>query len=421
MKAFAPALALTLLAAIAATAPAQEWEGALDTEDGVEVVLNPAVGMLPPLTLDLDEVWRLGGESEADEEFFGVIGDIIIDDANTVYILDSQLSEVRIFDESGSYLRTMGREGEGPGEFRRPSDLVFLPNGSLGVLQPWPSKLIVFNEDGSPGDDFPFEPTGGEGWAGITAVKSAGDNLALVYRFSEPGDASFKQETNLAIVSDEGVEVAKLTTSESTMDYASSKVVEVEWNGFEWCWVSGSSGDVFARESFTDYAIHNWGADGALKRIIRRDYPAHERTSEDIEELKANWNRMIKRWVPDAKFDIEPSWNPIQDLHAREDGTLWVRTSRGARDLADGVMAQFDVFDEDGKFLQEVTLNGEFDPDSDGIFFSRNHIFVVTDLIAARQAMRGGADEDAELEAEDPEPMAVICYRVDYGYTAQKN
>ena len=52
-----------------------------------------------------------------------------------IYLLDQQLTEVKVFSRAGDYLRTIGREGEGPGEFRRPGDMFLLPDGNVGVLQ----------------------------------------------------------------------------------------------------------------------------------------------------------------------------------------------------------------------------------------------------------------------------------------------
>ena len=65
-------------------------------------------------TIKLPELWRLGGDSEDEEEFFGVISDIDIDAAGQVYLLDSQLNEAKIYTKDGEFVRSIGREGEGP-------------------------------------------------------------------------------------------------------------------------------------------------------------------------------------------------------------------------------------------------------------------------------------------------------------------
>ena len=60
-----------------------------------------------------------------------------------------------------------------------------------------------------------------------------------------------------------------------------------------------------------------------------------------------------------------------------------------ARDLAPGVLATFDVFDENGRYVQEIVARGDFDPEADGLFLDGDYLMVVTDLVSARDALRG--------------------------------
>ena len=103
-----------LLAVLIGAASGQStWQGTEEQRDGVLHVMNPSSPIEEPVTLKLEELWRLGGDSEADEEFFGVIGAITTDAASNVYLLDRQLTEVKVFSPDGGYLRTIGHEGEG--------------------------------------------------------------------------------------------------------------------------------------------------------------------------------------------------------------------------------------------------------------------------------------------------------------------
>ena len=75
-------------------------------------------------------------------------------------------------------------------------------------------------------------------------------------------------------------------------------------------------------------------------------------------------------------------------------------------------MARFDVFDPEGRYAREVVLEGEFDPENDGMYLKDDFVVVVTDLVSARAAFGGGGGEE-ELEAEEePQPMTVICYKL---------
>ena len=57
----------------------------------------------------------------------------------SVAVADRGTASVRIFSPAGEHLRSMGREGEGPGEFRSPHLMWALPGDTLwvGNLRPW--------------------------------------------------------------------------------------------------------------------------------------------------------------------------------------------------------------------------------------------------------------------------------------------
>ncbi|MBP2681470.1 MAG: 6-bladed beta-propeller, partial [Candidatus Krumholzibacteriota bacterium] len=114
----------------ASPAKAQGWQGKEETRDGVVHVLNPADPGSAAVVLTPKELWRTGGDSDEEDVLFGVVAQITSDDSGNVYALDAQLNQVVIFSPEGKYLRSIGREGEGPGEFQRPSDLFLSPDGN---------------------------------------------------------------------------------------------------------------------------------------------------------------------------------------------------------------------------------------------------------------------------------------------------
>ena len=132
------------------------WQGTVTMRDGVEHVTNPKEPMEAPATIVLQEEWRIGGDTEAEEEFFGVIAQIAMGPEGDIYLLDQQLTEVKVFSRDGEYLRTLGREGEGPGEFRRPEDMFLLPDGNVGVLQLAPGRIVKLSPQGEPMGDHPL-------------------------------------------------------------------------------------------------------------------------------------------------------------------------------------------------------------------------------------------------------------------------
>lgn len=380
---------------------------------GQEQVMNPGKTDKGPETLELKELWRVGGYDDEDV-LFGVITDIIADRDGNFYMLDSQLNEVQVYAPDGEYLRTIGREGEGPGEFRAAFNLLLLPNGNIGVLQAFPSKIIGLTPDGNPADDFQL-PKGEDevGFKVLFMARNAGDQLAVVYGFNQPSETGFVQKSVLSLFGPDGSNERPLFDQSSEMNAADPKITETEWDTFRNRWTSGPDGRVYSAVDFGEYKINVWGSDGKLRHVINRDYPPHERSkaeSERILEIYKGFTRQIP--IPNIQYEIEPNWNPIQAVQARDDGSLWVQTSRGGPSgLPEGEIGGYDIFNKDGKLERQVILKGQGNPQTDGYFFVKDRLFVVTDFLDAMMALQGGAGATEEVD-EEAEPMEIICYQL---------
>ena len=82
---FIPFVVVLVIFVAVAVSPltAGPWQGEEITKDGVVHVLNPETPIETPLTIPLEELWRLGGDSESDEEFFDVIGAVASESGST--------------------------------------------------------------------------------------------------------------------------------------------------------------------------------------------------------------------------------------------------------------------------------------------------------------------------------------------------
>jgi len=67
--------------------------------------------------LSSPKVLTLGVLEGKRHETFGQISDIRLDSTGNIYVLDTQFSEVRVFNPDGSFLYSIGSAGRGPGEF----------------------------------------------------------------------------------------------------------------------------------------------------------------------------------------------------------------------------------------------------------------------------------------------------------------
>jgi len=135
-----------IVLALAAAASAQKAE----TVDGVRVVHNEKGGLwgkTPKLALEL--VRKIGDVDTEDEHVaFNYPSDVAVAKDGAVYILDAGNTRIQKFGLDGKYLATIGRKGQGPGEFILPDSLDIDRDGNLVVGDSAQSRLHVIIGDG---------------------------------------------------------------------------------------------------------------------------------------------------------------------------------------------------------------------------------------------------------------------------------
>lgn len=97
----------------------------------------------------LEEVYRVGSLDGPEWQQFGDILDVAFDGAGNVYLLDSHTLTVTVVDRRGGLLRTIGRAGDGPGEFRMPTQLAVMGDGRAVVADvAWHRAFQLYRSDG---------------------------------------------------------------------------------------------------------------------------------------------------------------------------------------------------------------------------------------------------------------------------------
>jgi hypothetical protein len=106
------------------------------------IIHNPAEPLHGEITFELEENLVLGSESE-DNYIFYRVWDIQADAHRNIYVLDSGAHRIQKYDKNGKYLQTIGRQGQGPGEFGQPIMLAFDKNSNLYVAEM--AKIHMFD------------------------------------------------------------------------------------------------------------------------------------------------------------------------------------------------------------------------------------------------------------------------------------
>jgi hypothetical protein len=383
------------------------WEGENTTVDGVTTVINPEAPAMGEIKQEMRELWRRGGEDD-EEIFFGTIAEFLHDEAGNIYLLDGQLSEIQVFDPAGELLRTIGRQGEGPGEFQNGADMFWGPQGQIGVVQAWPGKIVMITPEGDPGMTFALPYRDGGGFQSVTRGTGLGEKMILAGTAWTREDGKQLQFTYLKAYDASGNELATYQETSRETQFGNYEFIEEEYIDFQRRWAVAPDGRVAAALSFDDYRIHVWNADGTVDRIIERpDYPEVKRNDAEMDRFQTMYDAFT-RWNRGSTFRVSDHHQAVQDVFFREDGTLWVQSGAHRWRAPAGVFTSYDVYDTVGRFLQRVDLVADADAVEDGLFFAGNRAFVVTDLYNALMARMGGDSE--EMEDIDAEPVTVISF-----------
>ena len=123
---------------------------------GDTIVVRTLAGSIWGEPARLEEETSIGALEGREEEMFGFIQGIAVDADGGVYAFDGQVPALRYFDAEGTYVRTVGGEGGGPGEYYDASlGLAMRSDGRLVMRDPRNARLNVYNPDGTSSDHWP--------------------------------------------------------------------------------------------------------------------------------------------------------------------------------------------------------------------------------------------------------------------------
>jgi len=268
------------------------------------------------------EVWRTGaGEGEP---VFGVIVRVLSDNQGRIYALDNQLSTVFVFSPSGDFLGTIVREGEGPGEVRRPDDMAFLPDSTIGISVPHSGRIIRVSRDGTPLSPIevggPEISDGEKDWLEGIGCR-AGSMVLLCQRMSHN---SGQQHTlhYLAGFDLDGRETGRYFEKTVVDDFAKLRLNDVRnYYPRGRLWTIGPDGRVYLVPERNDYRVHVHAADGTLEKIIERDFRPVKRDPREMEATRTAYGEWYSGF--DVSIEMDENEPAITAIMIDVEGYLW--------------------------------------------------------------------------------------------------
>jgi hypothetical protein len=123
------------------------WIATVETVDGIRTIHNPSEPKYGEFVFDLVEDLRFGGDPEKDAYYFPKGASLNVAGEGRLFVCDIGNRRVQVYDPDGSHVMTLGRQGQGPGEYSFPSRVFFDTEGHPCVDNG--RSLIVYDRDGA--------------------------------------------------------------------------------------------------------------------------------------------------------------------------------------------------------------------------------------------------------------------------------
>ena len=375
-------------------------------KDGVPHVMNPAEPMEPPAVYDLRELWRLESESEDGELVFGVIHGVAEDEAGNFYVLDSQLKTVHVVSRDGRYLRAIGREGEGPGELESPTKVFVRDDGIISVIDIDAGKLTFLTAEGCPAGELRAKLDGFDTTRIVSVCRIPHGYVLLVAALTF--DERIMTKTDLiGVFSREGCLRAKVAEKTTTRVRGTPFVYDQEAvNAFRFLGAT-MSGSVLVLESYSEYRIDAYNLDGTKRMVIEREFEPVRRDGEKLSEEKHRLERYYRRRNP--QIIVSDFERTVLGVTGRANGELWVTSSRSCKDLPKGIADIVDVFDSEGRWVEQAIMRKEISPEEDFIFYLEDRVFISLAGSGAYLAAMGGLQGTLYLSASGMRESLHCC------------
>ncbi len=321
----------------------------VETVDGETHVYNPSAPAwgLEARPFTLAEV--LGAESEIGGPTFGRPLAVEVDDAGNRYVLDGHAQAVQVLGPDGEWVGTLGQGGEGPGEFRAPSDLALLPDHGLAVLDPGAFRVTFFRTDGEVLGQLPIPE-----YLSQFEVRSDGSILAYprgrAFTLRTLGSEVEREGGPVLVLDPEGNEVGSLSHRRDVQAPIDDPLLNK-------LFLARLPGDSLILSFQSLDRVEIWGPHGTLARVVHRPVPFQTEPSRVGEEDRGPGRPPFTG----MEFDILSS-----GLAVHPDGRFWaVLVPRSRARFRTPMFGEpeiptewaIDLFDRQGRWLARQPLD----------------------------------------------------------------
>lgn len=334
--AVAPAALAVVLMACSGTDAARTAQLPTVTDSaGITIVQNGASESAPTYDLRGKQVLDLGAVDGPEEYLFSWVRALaLLDDGG--FALADRSQRIRWYDADGTFRRSFGREGDGPGEFQGVAGLWQRDDGTLVAADSRLWRLTVIGGEGVI-ETYPIRPPGiNLMHAGLMQSDSGYYVLTseLYLSVPESGFESVPIIVRLAPLSDQPADTLARVEGPrfGPVHYSGGgSVIANPW--FEPTYAVTTSGSAVVFSDCADPEYRELDVHGDVHRVVRWKTEDRTVTDADVEALLAD--RLAEDETPEDRqqtrdmFDAVPANEIVptcRDLRGGETGTLWLMT-----------------------------------------------------------------------------------------------
>ncbi len=313
--------------------------------DGVEWVHNNAEPEHPQRTVSFVHELAIGEKEE--DKLFQPAGVTVSNDGR-MFILDRSDMTVKVYDVNGAYVQSIGRMGDGPGEFKGVTGMLFTPDGHLAVLDIQLRRVSIFNGQGA-------------------FIKSCQLTQPMI-RFYLLTDSTFTGDANLYgekhqlfvktydFTGKELLSFGQFTPAE----FKTLRQTNVAFSiSLPYPVMSVFAGDLQRQWLYhcrnDQYLLEVYDRSGRLFRKIDRPYAPVAVTDKDKEDYYSGFDKNSNPIFTKMAREVElPKNRTITELLLTDDhGNLWLKTNEDREEDGESISA-YDIFDPHGVFQTRV-------------------------------------------------------------------
>lgn len=285
----------------------------------------------PETGLHLDEVYEEEaalqamkvGEIGDNAPLIGLPRSLALNSEGMLYISDFDNNEVHVVSAGGDSIDTLGRSGQGPGEFRNTSTITVGPSDSLFVRDS--QRISVFGP--APQHEFAYSfhlpsPYNGKTSGGVHKTLEG----TLLASYSRPKNPNLDRDPGIWIMRVDRKESTPETIYQMPMDEIHVRVQNGHHQSVE---------RPFGRKSFYTYTdtgvCYGWSdslrvrcgdADGHDSLVVNVDHTALPATSSEIASYRDIYGGDRLAMIEEAGFhDTHPAY---EGFHVDTDGRIWI-------------------------------------------------------------------------------------------------